>query len=64
MMNKSRLETDKKKMGDNIMKDIRYVFRLRWEIKEIDYIAIKDMRNHFRLKEIKSSDQRQSNKRY
>ena len=46
------------------MKGIRYVFRLRWEIKEIDYIAIKDMRNHFRLKEIKSSDQRQSNKRY
>ena len=34
-------------LEENISKDIRNLFRLR---KDLNYIAIKDTRNHFRLK--------------
>ena len=42
----SRLEKGKK-IGGNIIKDVRNLFRLK---KEIDVTAIKDIRNIFRLK--------------
>ena len=34
-------------LEENISKDIRNLFRLR---KDLNYIAIKNTRNHFRLK--------------
>ena len=40
-------ESEKRKREDNIMKDIKNLFRLR---KEIDNSATKDIRNLFRLK--------------
>ena len=54
MMNSSKLEKNKK-VEDNIIKDIKNLFRLRSENKkrtkkELDYTAIKDIRNIFRLK--------------
>ena len=54
MMNSSKPEKNKK-VEDNIIKDIKNLFRLRSENKkrtkkELDYTAIKDIRNLFRLK--------------
>ena len=46
MMKISRLEKGKK-IGGNIIKDVRNLFRLK---KEIDVTAIKDIRDIFRFK--------------
>ena len=45
-MKSSRLEKDKR-IEDNIIKDVRNLFRLE---KEIDYTTVKDIRNLFRLR--------------
>ena len=45
-MKTSRLEGDKKKKGNNIIKDIRNLFRLK---KDIDNTIIKYIRNLFTL---------------
>ena len=41
-----------KKLEDNIIKDVKNIFRLK---KEIDYTTIKDVRNLFRLKKKKKN---------
>ena len=46
-MKSSRLEKDKKKTEDNIIKYVRNFFRMK---KEIDDTTIKDVRNLYRLK--------------
>ena len=43
----TRFEKDKQKIEDNIIKDVRNLFKLR---KEIDDTTVKDLRNLFRLK--------------
>ena len=50
MMKNLKLEKDKKKIEENIIKDVRNHFRLK---KEIDDNTVNDIRNLFRLKKIK-----------
>ena len=49
MMKSSRLEKDKKKLENNIINDIRNLFRIK---KVVTGAAIKDIKNHSRLKKI------------
>ena len=51
-MKSSRLEEDKN-MEENIIKDVRNLFRLRKLKKETNDAVIKGIRNHFRLKKKK-----------
>ena len=57
MMKIIRLQKDKKKIENNISKNIRNLFRIK---KEINKTAIKDKRNIFRLIK-KERIQKQSN---
>ena len=45
----------KERIKDSTLKDIRNLFRLNKEIKEIDNTTIKDIRNYFRLKKEKEA---------
>ena len=50
MIKSSRLEKDKK-IEDNVIKDIRNLFKMKKENKEIKFKVIRDIRNLFEHEE-------------